>query len=53
MNRLLGALLATAALLLASCTGIQGGSEPHDDGSSEPASVLGEFGSIMPLERIV
>ena len=43
MKRLLGALLTTTALSLASCTGLQGGSEPDDDGSSPPASMLGEF----------
>lgn len=35
MSRLLVAMLATSALALSACTGLQGGSEPHDDGSSE------------------
>ena len=36
------ALLVTAAMSLASCTGLQGGSEPHDDDSSGLPAVLGE-----------
>ena len=35
MSRLLVAVLAASALVLNACTGLQGGSEPHDDGSSE------------------
>jgi hypothetical protein len=36
MSRLLVAVLAaTSALALSACTGLQGGSEPPDDGSSE------------------
>ena len=35
MNRLLVAVLVTSGLALSACTGLQGGSEPHDDGSSE------------------
>jgi hypothetical protein len=43
MKRLPVALLVTAAMSLASCTGLQGGSEPHDDSSSLPPAVLGEL----------
>jgi hypothetical protein len=41
MNRIWAALLATAVLSLASCTGLQGG-EPHDDGSGQPTVASGE-----------
>lgn len=35
MKQLPIALLAAAALSLTACTGLQGGSEPHDDGRAE------------------
>ena len=46
MNRLLGALVATAALSLASCTGLQGG-EPHDDGGESTAASGDQFCEAM------
>lgn len=35
MSRLLVAVLAMSVLALSACTGVHGGSEPHDDVSSE------------------
>ena len=35
MSRLLSVVLAASALFLGACTGLQGGSEPPDDSSSE------------------
>jgi hypothetical protein len=48
MKRLPVALLVIAAMSLASCTGLQGGSEPHDDGSSGSAPSLASLPSASP-----
>lgn len=42
MKRLSLALLAAAALSVTACTGLQGGSEPHDDGSAESTAASGD-----------
>ena len=42
MKRLLVMVLATSGLALNACTGLQGGSEPHDDGSSESTVASGD-----------
>ena len=46
MKRLLGALLTTTALSLASCTGLQG-DEPHDDGDESTAESGDRFCEAM------
>jgi hypothetical protein len=46
MNRLLGALLTTAAFSLPACTGLQGG-EPHDDGGESTEASGDEFCEAM------